>query len=111
MINVNKMDFFMKQLGHPEHLTGTEYLRAGIEIAAADREARISKDIYPEVARRYHTTPSRVERCMRHSIETAFERGDRETIDDIFGYAIAVDTGRPTVGQYLKTMARVCRAD
>lgn len=107
MIDEKKLDENMRELGHPEHLLGTEYLRT------AAREYRpgigMTKELYPGIARAHATSPSRVERAMRHSIERAWERGSVDAQLRMFGYTINPNSGVPTVGEWCATMARLCR--
>lgn len=70
---------------------------------------KMTKEIYPAVARSKGTTAARAERCMRHSIEAAWERGSMEYQNKWFGYTIDPDRGKPTVGEYVATMARLKR--
>lgn len=110
MVNYRKMEEMMLKLGHPENLRGTEYIRQGIEMRDAGR-AQLTKDIYPAIAKAAGTTASRVERCMRHSIEVAGTRGNPDEWVRVFGWSCDPGRGLPTVGEYLARMARVCRED
>jgi len=106
-IDEMKLSQNMKELGHPEHLLGTEYLRTAV------REYRpgigMTKELYPAIARAHDTTPSRVERAMRHSIQNAWSRGSMDSQLRMFGYTINPNSGVPTVGEWCATMARLCR--
>ena len=108
MINYQKLDDMMVKLGHPENLLGTEYIRQGIQMRDAGR-AQLTKDIYPGIARVANSTAERVERCMRTSIDVAYRRGDPVEWLGLFGTSAA--RARPTVGEYLARLARVCRED
>ena len=79
-----------------------QYLRAGEERAMADV---ISKVLYPEVAKRFSTTPSRVERAIRHAIEVAWDRGDLETLQKYFGYTVSNAKGKPTNSEFIAMIA------
>ena len=79
-----------------------EYLRASEQEAMAET---IAKVLYPEVARRYNTTPSRVERAVRHAIETAWDRGDLETLQRYFGYTVSNTKGKPTNSEFIAMIA------
>ena len=79
------------QVGVPAHIKGYQYVREAIILAVQDMDVinAVTKVLYPEVARRYNTTPSRVERAVRHAIETAWDRGDLETLQRYFGYTVS----------------------
>lgn len=104
-----KLEQVMLELGHPENLTGTEYLRIGA--ALYEQGMRMTKDLYPAIAKTANATPAQVERCMRHSIAKAWGRGSIDAQRKYFGYTINPDTGMPTVGEYVARIARVCSAD
>ena len=110
MINMTKLEKLMRELGHPEIILGTGYLRKGIELYE-DGQRRMTGEIYPNIARAANTTASRVERAMRHSIQRAWERGNVEVQSKIFGYTVDPDKGTPTVGEYIAQMARECHED
>ena len=65
----------------------------------------ITKDVYPEIARKYNTTPTRVERAIRHAIETSWNRGDINLMEEIFGNSLNVNRDKPTNAEYLTTIA------
>lgn len=106
-INEVTLNENMRRLGHMEHLAGTEYLREGVRMY--HRGIGMTKELYPGIAKAFDTTPSRVERAMRHSIERAWERGDYDTQLSMFGYTVNPATGQPTVGEWVATMAKLCR--
>lgn len=106
-VNENKMDGLMMAMGHTEKLLGTEYLR--VAIRHYEPGMPLTKVLYPKVAAVCGTSASRAERAMRHSIERAWDRADEEIRLAYFGYTINPDTGRPTVGEYVSRMARLCR--
>jgi two-component system response regulator (stage 0 sporulation protein A) len=104
---MSKIDQYMKELGHPENLSGTDYLRSAVR--AYEQGMSLTKELYPAIAKAAGSTPARVERAMRHSIETAWVRGDLDAQRRYFGCTIDPQRGKPTVGEYVATMARICR--
>ena len=86
------------EIGVPAHIKGYQYLREAIIIAVNDMDVinAITKVLYPEVAKRFQTTPSRVERAIRHAIEVAWDRGDLDTLQRFFGYTVSNTKGKPT---------------
>ena len=86
------------EIGVPAHIKGYQYLREAILIAVDDMDVinAVTKVLYPEVAKRYGTTASRVERAIRHAIEVAWDRGDLETLQKYFGYTVSNAKGKPT---------------
>ncbi len=95
------------EIGVPAHIKGYQYLREAIMIAVADREVihAITKVLYPQVARTYSTTPSRVERAIRHAIEVAWDRGDLDTLQRFFGYTVSNTKGKPTNSEFIALIA------
>ena len=93
--------------GVPAHIKGYRYLREAILIAVEDREVinAVTKVLYPEVAKRYNTTASRVERAIRHAIEVAWDRGDLETLQKYFGYTVSIAKGKPTNSEFIAMIA------
>ncbi|MDR1753287.1 MAG: sporulation transcription factor Spo0A [Eubacterium sp.] len=91
------------QIGIPAHIKGYHYLRRAIILCveAAEMMDSITKLLYPEVAEKYSTTPSRVERAIRHAIEIAWDRGDVETLNSFFGYTINTGRGKPTNSEFI----------
>jgi len=85
------------EIGVPAHIKGYQYLREAILIAVADMDVinAVTKVLYPEVAKRFGTTASRVERAIRHAIEVAWDRGDLETLQKYFGYTVSNAKGKP----------------
>lgn len=98
---------FLREVGVPANILGYDYLREAVNMVAADKSIihSVTKILYPAVAEKFQTTPSRVERAMRHGVETAWDRGDLETIHKRFGYTIAASKGRPTVGEFVALAA------
>ena len=95
------------EIGIPAHIKGYQYLREAILITVKDMDVinAVTKVLYPEVARRYHTTPSRVERAIRHAIEVAWDRGDIETLQRFFGYTVSGVKGKPTNSEFIAMIA------
>ena len=95
------------QIGIPAHIKGYQYVREAIVIAVQDMDVinAVTKVLYPEVARRYSTTPSRVERAVRHAIEVAWDRGDLETLQRYFGYTVSNTKGKPTNSEFIAMIA------
>lgn len=91
------------EVGVPAHIKGYQYVREAIMIAVEDMEVinSVTKVLYPEVAKRYGTTPSRVERAIRHAIEVAWDRGDLETLQRFFGYTVSNAKGKPTNSEFI----------
>ena len=91
------------EVGVPAHIKGYQYVREAIMITVEDMEVinSVTKVLYPEVAKRYHTTPSRVERAIRHAIEVAWDRGDIETLQRFFGYTVSNIKGQPTNSEFI----------
>ena len=95
------------EIGVPAHIKGYQYLREAILLAVADREVinAVTKVLYPEVAKRFGTTASRVERAIRHAIEVAWDRGDLETLQKYFGYTVSNVKGKPTNSEFIAMIA------
>ena len=72
---------------------------------------QITKQLYPEIAFKYNTTPSRVERAIRHAIEVAWGRGDQKTVESIFGYTVSADKGKPTNSEFIAMIADKLRLE
>lgn len=95
------------EIGVPAHIKGYQYLREAIMIAVNDMDVinAVTKVLYPEVAKRFCTTPSRVERAIRHAIEVAWDRGDIETLQKYFGYTVNSAKGKPTNSEFIAMIA------
>lgn len=93
----------MHEIGISPHLKGYDYIREAIIISIADIEKLygITKILYPTIAKKYNTTASRVERAIRHAIETAWEKGNQQTIEKVFGYTISANKGKPTNSEFI----------
>lgn len=90
-------------LGVPAHIKGYNFLRRAIMLCIEDESMihSVTKILYPVVAKHFGTTPSRVERAIRHAIEVAFDRGDVETLEHYFGYTIKNSKGKPTNSEFI----------
>lgn len=97
----------LHEIGVPAHIKGYTYMRDAIKmvINEPDLLGAITKELYPNIAQKYTTTPSRVERAIRHAIEVAWTRGRVETIDQIFGYTIDQNKGKPTNSEFIAMVA------
>ena len=95
------------EIGVPAHIKGYQYLREAIMMSVQDIEMlnSITKILYPTIAKKYQTTPSRVERAIRHAIEVAWSRGRMETLDALFGYTINTGKGKPTNSEFIALIA------
>ena len=95
------------EIGVPAHIKGYQYLREAILLTIADMEVinAVTKVLYPAVAKKYGTTPSRVERAIRHAIEVAWDRGDLETLQKFFGYTVSNIKGKPTNSEFIAMIA------
>lgn len=95
------------EIGVPAHIKGYQYLREAILIAVDDMDVinAVTKVLYPEVAKRFGTTASRVERAIRHAIEVAWDRGDLETLQKYFGYTVSNAKGKPTNSEFIAMIA------
>lgn len=105
-INDQKLENVLLDLGHPDHIKGTRYIRIGVLLYQPD--ISMTKEFYPAIAEIAETTASRVERAMRHSIATAWLRGNTDAQQRYFGYTVNPARGVPTVGEYIARIARVC---
>lgn len=97
----------LHDLGIPSHVRGYQYIREGILlIYESDKIVTlVTKDVYPEIAERYETTPSRVERAIRHAIEISWIRGDLKLMEKLFGNSIDFERSKPTNSEFLTTIA------
>ena len=107
-VNVEAMvTSVIHEIGVPAHIKGYRYLREAIMIAVNDMDVinAITKVLYPQVAKTFSTTPSRVERAIRHAIEVAWDRGDLETLQRFFGYTVSNTKGKPTNSEFIALIA------
>lgn len=95
------------EIGVPAHIKGYQYLREAIMLTVNDMDVinAVTKVLYPAVAKRFGTTPSRVERAIRHAIEVAWDRGDIETLQRFFGYTVSNIKGKPTNSEFIAMIA------
>lgn len=103
----SRVTAIIHEIGVPAHIKGYHYLREAIVYSIDNMEAinAVTKVLYPEVAKRYNTTPSRVERAVRHAIEVAWDRGDLETLQKYFGYTVSNVKGKPTNSEFIAMIA------
>ena len=90
-------------IGIPAHIKGYQFLRCGVKmvIEQPDRINRITKELYPSIARQFGTTASKVERAMRHAIEVAWTRGRLDTVNQMYGYKVFQKDDKPTNGEFI----------
>jgi two-component system response regulator (stage 0 sporulation protein A) len=95
------------QMGVPAHVRGYQYLRDAIIFVIKEMSllGAVTKELYPMIAEKYNTTPSRVERAIRHAIELAWDRGNVELMNKVFGYTIDVERGKPTNSEFIAMVA------
>lgn len=95
------------EIGVPAHIKGYQYIRDAILMSIRDREMinSITKILYPGISKKYQTTPSRVERAIRHSIEVAWNRGNPDIIEEYFGYTVSDGKGKPTNSEFIALIA------
>jgi len=107
----SKITQIMRDVGVPAHIKGYQYMRDAIMMAVKDREiiSAVTKRLYPELAKVHKTTPSRVERAIRHAIEVAWNRGRVDTINELFGYTINTRKGKPTNSEFIAMVADTLR--
>lgn len=103
----------LHSLGIPSHIKGYQYIRDGIGIIFERPETigGITKELYPELAQKYDTTVSRVERAIRHAIEVSWNRGDWDLMEEIFGHSVDIDKAKPTNSEFIVTIADKLRLD
>lgn len=101
------------EVGVPAHIKGYQYLREAIIMVVNNIDVinQITKQLYPEIAEKYGTTPSRVERAIRHAIEVAWGRGQTETVENIFGYTVSAAKGKPTNSEFIAMIADKLRLE
>lgn len=101
------------EVGVPAHIKGYQYLRNAIILVVEDMDllGAVTKELYPAIAKQNNTTPSRVERAIRHAIEVAWNRGKIETINSLFGYTVHNDKGKPTNSEFIAIIADKLRLE
>ena len=97
----------LHEIGVPAHIRGYHYMREAIMMAVGDLDVLnyITKELYPSIAKKCNTTPSRVERAIRHAIEVAWSRGQIDAIDSMFGYTVSNTKGKPTNSEFIALIA------
>jgi len=103
----------LHELGIPSHIKGYQYIRDAVEIIYERPEiiGGITKELYPELAEKFETTVSRVERAIRHAIEVSWNRGDWDFMEEIFGHSVDIDKAKPTNSEFMVTIADKLRLD
>lgn len=99
----------LRKMGVPQNILGYKYLRYALVAVAQDSTLvnAITKMLYPSVAKEFGTTPSRVERAMRHAIEVAWDRGDLDTLNEYFGCTVSHIKGKPTNSEFIATIGNM----
>lgn len=97
----------LHEIGVPAHIRGYHYMREAILMSINDIDVLnyITKELYPSIAKKCNTTPSRVERAIRHAIEVAWSRGKVDAIDSLFGYTVSTNKGKPTNSEFIALIA------
>lgn len=108
-----KITNIIHEIGVPAHIKGYLYLREAIGMVIENIEllSAVTKELYPNIAKKYNTTPSRVERAIRHAIEVAWSRGKVDTINNLFGYTVHTDKGKPTNSEFIAMVADKLRLE
>jgi len=103
----------LHELGIPSHIKGYQYIREAISIIYNRPETigGITKELYPELALKFDTTVSRVERAIRHAIEVSWNRGNWDLMEDIFGHSVDIDKAKPTNSEFIVTIADKMRLE
>lgn len=103
----------LHSLGVPSHIKGYEYIREGIGLMYDNPKmlGAITKEMYPEIAVKFNTTSSRVERAIRHAIEVSWSRGDYELMEEVFGHSVDYDRAKPTNSEFIATLADKLRLE
>ena len=109
-VSITKM---LHELGIPSHIKGYQYLREAITVIFERPETigGITKELYPELANKFDTTVSRVERAIRHAIEVSWNRGNIDLMEEIFGHSVDIDKAKPTNSEFVVTLADKLRLD
>lgn len=103
----------LHELGVPSHIKGYQYIREGISIIYENPDVigGITKELYPDIANKYDTTVSRVERAIRHAIEVSWNRGNWDLMEEIFGHSVDIDKAKPTNSEFIVTVADKLRLE
>lgn len=109
-ISISKM---LHELGMPSHIKGYQYIREAISMVYDNPDilGGITKELYPELATKFDTTVSRVERAIRHAIEVSWNRGDWDLMEEIFGHSVDIDKAKPTNSEFIVTVADKLRLE
>lgn len=109
-VSITKM---LHELGIPSHIKGYQYIREAVNIIFNNPEVigGITKELYPELAKKFNTTVSRVERAIRHAIEVSWNRGNLDFMEELFGYSVDIDKAKPTNSEFIVTIADKLRLD
>ena len=109
-ISITKM---LHELGIPSHIKGYQYIREGINMIYNNPDiiGGITKELYPDIASKYDTTVSRVERAIRHAIEVSWNRGDLDYMEELFGHSVDIDKAKPTNSEFIVTVADKLRLE
>ena len=109
-ISITKM---LHELGMPAHIKGYQYVREAIIMIYNRPEliGGITKELYPDLASKYDTTVSRVERAIRHAIEVSWNRGNWDLMEEIFGHSVDIDKAKPTNSEFIITIADKLRLE
>jgi len=104
---VAEVTMLMHQIGIPAHVKGYQYIREAILMVVEDVSllGAVTKELYPGIAKKYDTAASRVERGIRHAIELAWERGQKDTLKQIFGYSMNIERQKPTNSEFIAVLA------
>ena len=108
-----KITKIIHELGVPSNLKGYNYIREGIMLVYYNPtlSSKITKGLYPQIAEKYTSNESRVERSMRHAIEVSWNRGNWDMMEDIFGYSVSIDKAKPTNSEFIVTIADMLRLE
>lgn len=103
----------LHELGMPSHIKGYQYIREAISMVytSPDIVGGITKELYPELAKKFDTTVSRVERAIRHAIEVSWNRGDLDFMEEVFGHSVDIDKAKPTNSEFIVTVADKLRLE
>ena len=103
----------LHDLGIPSHIKGYQFIRdaVGMVFEKPEMIGGITKELYPELAHKYETTVSRVERAIRHAVEISWNRGDIDLMEKIFGHSVDIDRAKPTNSEFIVTIADKLRLD
>lgn len=109
----SRISKMLHSLGIPSHIKGYQYIRESIVLIYRNPYiiGGITKELYPEVAEKYKTTSSRVERAIRHAIEVSWNRGDYDYMEELFGHSVDYDRAKPTNSEFIATVADKLRLD